>query len=81
MITNLLSLLDPQMYNIKQMYKTSLKYVEINHNCVNHPQMYKNWPHLYKQGTDKCINEIDLNWLKLALNQPQMYKNQPQMYK
>ena len=43
--------------------------------------MYKNWPHLYKQVTDKCINKIDHNWLKLAISQPQMYKNQPQMYK
>ena len=75
------ALLDPQMYKFPQTYKTFLKCVKINRNCINHPQMYKNWPHLYKQGTNKCINYIDHNWLKLALSQPQMYKNQPQMYK
>ena len=78
---------DPQMYKFSQMYKflqmnqTYLKCIKINHNCINNPQLYKNWPHLYKQGADKCINEIDDNWLNLALSQPQMYKNQPQMYK
>ena len=43
--------------------------------------MYKNWPHLYKQGTNICINKINHNQLKLVRSQPQMYKNQPQMYK
>ena len=76
-----LTLLDPQMYKFPQVYKSSLKCIKINHNCIKHPQMYKNWPHLYKQGIDKCINYIDHHWLKLALSQPQMYKNQPQMYK
>ena len=74
-------MLDAQMYKFPQMYKTSLKRIKINHNCKNHPQMYKNWPHLYKLGTDKCISDIDYNWLKLTLSQPQMYENQSQMYK
>ena len=43
--------------------------------------MYKNSPHLYQVGTDKCRHKIYHNWLKLALSQPQMYKIQPQMYK
>ena len=34
--------LDPQMYKFPQVYKTSLKCIKINHNCINHPQMYKN---------------------------------------
>ena len=29
------------------------------HICINRPQVHKNWPHLYKQGTEKCIDEID----------------------
>ena len=51
--------------------------------CINLPQTYENWPHLYKQGTAKCINKIVHNWLKPALSKSQMYmyKNQPQMYK
>ena len=53
------TLLDPEMYKFPQMFKTSLKCIKINHNCINRPQMYKNWPHLYKQGTDKCTNNID----------------------
>ena len=36
------ALLDPQMYKILQTYKTFLKCIKINHNCINHPQMYKN---------------------------------------
>ena len=76
------ALLEPQMYKFQQTYKTFLKCIKINRNCINHPQMYKNWPHMHKQGTDKCINKIDHNWLKLALSQPQIYKKKrPQMYK
>ena len=63
------------------MYKTSLKCVKINHICINRSQICKHWPQLFKQGTDKCINEIEHNGLKLTLSQPQMYKNQPQMHK
>ena len=54
------------MYKFPQAYKTSLKCIKINRNCINHPQVYNNWPHLYKQGTNQCINEIDRNWLKLS---------------
>ena len=45
--------------------------------------MYKNQPQLYKPGTEKCVTEIDHNWLGLkpALSRAQMYKKQPQMYK
>ena len=46
-----LCLLDPQMYEFSQVYKTSLKCINTKHNCINHPQMYKNLPHLYKQPT------------------------------
>ena len=47
-----------QMYKISQMYKTSLKSINSNHNCLNHPQMYTKWPLLYKKGIEKCINEL-----------------------
>ena len=74
-------MIDPQLYKFPKMYKTSLKCIQINHNCINHHQMYKSWLHLYKQGTGKCAYEVDQNWLRLVLSHPQMYKNQPQMYK
>ena len=38
--TTHLSLLDPQMYKISQIYKCSLT-IKIINNCINHPQMYK----------------------------------------
>ena len=66
--------LDPQMYKFPQMYKTSLKCLKITLKCIK-------IDHMYKQCTDKCITDIDHNWLTLALSQPQMYKNQPQIYK
>ena len=46
-------LLDPQMYKFPQVYKTSLKCIKINHNCINHPQMYK-FDHI-------CINRVPTN--------------------
>ena len=46
---------------VPHMYKTSLICIKINRNCINLPQMYEDRPHWYKQGTNKCINEIDHN--------------------
>ena len=35
------ALLDPQLYKIPQLYKTSLKCIKINHICINNPQAFK----------------------------------------
>ena len=73
---------DTQIYKISQMYtiKYPSKCIKIDHNCINHLQMYKNWPHLYNTGFLKMYTiKLTTTNGNLHLADPKCIQNQSQV--